>query len=175
MPFGPPIVPPPPEPVEDVELIITVPANPPSGETGASSFPTPDTSITITGEGIIVGKLRSYDEDDGNTQKRQGIQTSVQKVTLVQSRNILTAKQPATKPVVPLTTKSAITAASITSDTAVYIAAAAARQASVKPKDNADITRSNQKLQRRCNHSYSKIINRCVFCNKKRSSHVYDV
>ncbi|KKN16290.1 hypothetical protein LCGC14_0977460 [marine sediment metagenome] len=139
------------------------------------TYPTTDDSLTATGQGTVVGRIRIYDEDNDNLQNLQNIQAVNRSISLTQSRNAITAAQPATKPVVPTKTNSATTIASKTTDTAVAIAAAANRAASVKSKDSVDITRAQQKLQRRCNHSYSKIIDRCIYCNKHRDSHVYDV
>ncbi len=41
-------------------------------------------------------------------------------------------------------------------------------------KNAADIVRARQRLQQSCNHSYSSINQKCIYCDKSRSSHLFD-
>jgi hypothetical protein len=42
----------------------------------------------------------------------------------------------------------------------------------VQPRQKDDISRTTTRLQRRCNHSFSNITGRCIYCNKGRNAHV---
>lgn len=44
----------------------------------------------------------------------------------------------------------------------------------VRANSSADLTRAIEKIQARCNHRYSSQNQRCIYCNKSRSSHVFD-
>lgn len=155
-----------PVPVSNADINENVTA---TGDT----FETVDGTLTILGKGKVIGRSRTYDEDNNNIQRMLNVQTAQQSIAQTRANNIAAASAPATK--LFTDTNSATTSLTSTTNTASAELAAAARATSIKPKDEADLLRARQNLQRRCNHSFSKITIRCIYCDKHRNSHVFDV
>jgi hypothetical protein len=105
---------------------------------------------------ITSGRPRSATEDQANTESRQKIANSVQTV----SQKLITETETAARQPVPTTPEQRIMQLQTT------------RQ--VRQKSIQDNERALQRIQRTCNHRYSTATDRCVYCNKSRSSHVYD-
>ena len=135
--------------------------------TNGSVYPIVEDKTTNQGRGKAVGRIRTFDEDNENAARRIQIQATQRTIVQTQSDNT-----EATEGIPTSTVATNITTDS--SSTEVAASAALTRVLSIKPKDTADNTRSGQKLQQKCNHAFSKIINRCVYCNRKRSSHIHN-
>lgn len=106
--------------------------------------------------GIKKGTVRSVTVDTLNTQSLTEIQGAA---TLVQQT---------------ATTAATSVATDVTASSPTQRVEQLQSQTFVSLKSQQDVVRSLQKLQRRCNHSFSLITNRCNICNKHKDSHYYD-
>ncbi len=106
--------------------------------------------------GVKKGTVRSVTVDTINTQNLKTIQranVSIQQTAVVASTSVpidTTASKPSQR-VNQLKT-----------------------QTFTAKKNTQNVVRNLQKLQKRCNHSYSLITKRCNICNKHKDSHYYD-
>jgi len=108
--------------------------------------------------GILSGRRRIVTEDTNNTKQRE----------LVQKAILATVR----KAVAQTTVIVEDTTTSTTNDRVENLQSQATKI--VSKKETNDTVRSLQKLQMKCNHTFSLITKRCTICNKHRDSHYYD-
>lgn len=111
-------------------------------------------------EGIITGTVRSVAEDQLKSASLNTIKSTQQTLNAVR-----------TAATTQTTTASEARQQSVSSKQLVVNYESIIFESS---KNKNDTLRALQRTQRRCNHKYSLVTRRCIYCDKHRDSHIYD-
>ncbi len=114
------------------------------------------------GEGLRPGRQRIFAEDLSNTETRFAVAASLERQDAVAIEEAKVSTN--------IVTTTPIAGASTSEQRVINI-----QNLTIgSKKGSADVIRARQNLQRTCNHSFSFATKRCTFCNKLRTSHVFD-
>jgi len=123
-------------------------------------------SSVITSSGVKAERVDAK-ETERNLQIDQ-VNTGIN-IKITQAQQILITQVPDTNPTVTTSQTADKPSLSVTSP---IPSTTALRNTQ---RNQSDVTRAKQNLQRKCNHKYNTATKRCEFCKKHKDSHVYDI